>query len=96
MANTVPSHGLSCDVVRCFPMDCPNCGMRVVFYECVDGSRVFLEPPDRGKHICNGPPKPSRINRRTGGIIAPQKCGVCGRVVSSSKWLSHMQQHFAS
>src|SRR5207247_6131178 len=62
MAYPVPSHGSPCDVLRRFPMACRGCGRQVVYYECSDGSRVLFDPPDRGKHVCLGPPRPSRIN----------------------------------
>jgi hypothetical protein len=94
MAYPVPSHGSPCDVLRCFPMTCRGCGRQVVYYECSDGSRVLFDPPDRGKHICLGPPRPSRINRKTGAIKSQQVCGFCGQTMTTSRWLVHVHKHF--
>ena len=71
MAYPVPSHGPDCDVLHSHRTTCRGCRQQVVYYECAQGSRVFFDPPDRGKHICLGPARPSRINRETGAIISP-------------------------
>ena len=94
MAYSVPSHGSPCGVLHCFPMTCRGCGQRVVYYECSDGSRVLLDPPNRGKHICLGRPRASRINRKTGAINSQQVCAFCGQTVHSSRWLAHVHKHF--
>ena len=34
---------------RKFPLDCRYCGQRVVYWECRHGSKVFFDPPGRGR-----------------------------------------------
>lgn len=48
----VPNHGPNCFKVRSFYLLCRNCGNGVIYFECSCGSKVFLDPPDEGRHNC--------------------------------------------
>ena len=48
----IPTHGSSCRKKYCYPCNCKYCGELVIYNECTCESRFFLEPPDRGVHIC--------------------------------------------
>ena len=56
-------HPYDC-ATKSYPTNCGYCRRRVVYWECVHGSKVFFEPPDRGAHICparaGAPPNPSQ------------------------------------
>ena len=44
-------HPYDC-AIRKYPTNCRYCGQFVIYWECSHGSKVFFEPPDRGKHQC--------------------------------------------
>ena len=63
-------HPYDCAIKK-YPTNCGYCRLRVVYWECWHGSKVFFEPPDRGAHICparaGGPtnPSPPRASGKT-------------------------------
>ena len=65
-------HPYDC-ATKSYPTNCGYCRQLVVYWECVHGSKVFFDPPDRGEHRYSCPamsgasenPSPPRASGKT-------------------------------
>jgi len=97
------SHGPHC-YLRSFKTECPNCGAKVLYWECTHGCKVFFEYPPYGKlikHKCKNhrerttKKKYKIIVKRPKGLLENNSkyCPACGKVFDNQKSLNdHINQ----